>query len=137
MGLLTSGYWPITYWPENYFIDDYWPDNIQIISISHKINIILGVPTKVFEQGETVPITTYTYDLYNNLMDQDNLTITINKLDGIEVVNTLMTHTSIGTYLYKYTLDSDADLGVWTVKVESVNGTIKKIQTDFFKIVST
>lgn len=110
---------------------------IKRISKSHKIDIKIGLPTKVFEQGETIPIITYTYDLDNVLMDQDNLTVTINKLDGTEVVNALMTHTSAGTYLYKYTLNSDADLGIWTIKVESVNGTINKVKNDFFKVVST
>lgn len=109
---------------------------IRSISRSHKIDIVIGSPSKVFEQGETVPITTYTYDLDNNLMDQDNLTITINKLDGTEVVNALMTHTTTGTYFYKYKLDSNADLGVWTVRVESVNGIIKKIKNDFLKVIS-
>jgi len=108
-----------------------------MVAKSHKIDIKIGLPTRVFEQGETVPITTYAYNLDNDLMDQDNLTVTINKLDGTEVVNDLMIHTSIGTYFYKYKLDSDVDLGIWTVKVESVNGTIKKIKNDFFKIVST
>lgn len=90
-----------------------------------------------FQQGETVEILTYSYTYSDVLINQTTLTVTINQPDGTEVLAaTVMTNDSTGVYSYNYTLEDDADIGVWTVKIIATSGTEYTIQNDLFKVTT-
>ena len=92
---------------------------------------------KTFQQAETVKILGHTYNYDDELTLQDELRVTVYAPDGTEVLaSTIMTNAAIGEYFYNYTLDSDATLGIWTVKIVAIIGAISTIENDFFKVIA-
>ena len=90
---------------------------------------------KVFQIGETIPITVYTYNSDDELINQDFVVITINDSNGTEILEeTAMINSATGTYMYNYN-SSTSTTGIWTVKVKSTSGTIYNIENNQFKVV--
>ena len=92
---------------------------------------------KTFQRAETVEILGHTYNYDDELTAQDELRVTVYAPDGTEALaSTIMTNLALGEYFYNYTLDSDAALGIWTVKIVAIVGVISTIENDFFKVIA-
>ena len=93
---------------------------------------------KSFQQGETVAILGHIYDYDDEFASQDGVNIVISQPDGVEVLtSTAMTFDAIGKYSYNYKLETDAELGVWTIKMMSLRSTEQTIENEMFLVKSS
>lgn len=89
----------------------------------------------VFQQGETMCETVLVYNTLDVLFDPDYVKITVNDPDGTEMLaETSMTNTATGTYTYGYDIPTDATLGIWSIKMQSIYNSETVIKNDTFKV---
>lgn len=89
-----------------------------------------------YQQGETVPEKAYTYNISDVLINVDTIVITIKDPEGtIKIDEAIMVFDSIGTYLYNYDLDTDANIGLWKIIVKVIYNSVISIRNDSFRVV--
>lgn len=91
----------------------------------------------LFQQGETVPIKIHLYNEDDELVNADEVVISIKDINETIKINEIeMVNDGIGEYTYNYLLDSDALKGMWKVIIKTTVSPIVTIRNGSFRVGS-